>query len=53
MKTAFITSCFGVNISFFILKIKKLQLFEKKMRSFCATVHIGHHDQGLLEVDCR
>jgi len=27
--TAFITACFGINIIFFILKIKKLQLFEK------------------------
>ena len=26
--------------NFFILKIKKLQLFEKNMRSFCATLYI-------------
>jgi len=32
--TAFITGCFGVNIIFFILKIKKLQLFEKKNTFF-------------------
>jgi len=43
IKTAFITGYFDVNIIFFVLKIKKLQLFEK-MRSFCVTVYYGSYN---------